>query len=129
MKKELSASMEDYLEGIFVLNQSSKVVRVRDIAEHLGVRMASVTDAVKNLKKHGYVDHEKYEYVELTAKGTANGREIYRRHQVLLSFLSGILKINPKTAAEDACKMEHAISSATMNKLVAFIKKIEKQDI
>ena len=123
MEKRLSASMEDYLEGIFVLNQTNKVVRVRDIANHLGVRMPSVTDALKTLKKQGYVNHEKYEYVELTAKGSARAKEIYHRHRVLLDFLSNILKINPKTAARDACKMEHAISSLTMRKLVTFIEK------
>ena len=125
MEKRLSASMEDYLEGIFVINQTNKVVRVRDIANHLGVRMPSVTDALKNLKKQGYVNHEKYEYVELTAKGSARAKKIYHRHRVLLNFLSDILKINPKTAVRDACKMEHAISSLTMRKLVAFIEKQE----
>ncbi len=66
----LSESMEDYLEAIFEIEKQKRVVRVRDVASRLGVTMPSVNGALKNLEAKGLINHEKYEYIELTQKGS-----------------------------------------------------------
>ena len=116
--------MEDYLEAIFNLDKEKKVVRVKDIAKRLDVKMSTVTSMLKTLSSKNLVNYEKYEYVELTDTGADVGREMRRRHQVLLKFLTDILKIEFKTADEEACKMEHTLSVATLGSLtdlMAFI--------
>ena len=121
VEKPLTSTMEDYLEAIFVLNEEKKVVRVKDIARKLGVKMPTVTSMLKTLSKRGMVDYEKYEYVELTAEGTVVGREIRRKHQLLCKFLTDILKVDFKTADQEACKMEHTLSSSTLDSLADFM--------
>ncbi len=120
-EKQITSAMEDYLEAIFDLDQEKKVVRVKDIAKRLNVKMPTVTSMLKNLSKRGLVAYQKYEYVELTRKGLKVGREMRKRHEVLKDFLSRVLKIDAQTADEDACKMEHALSMDTFESLTDFM--------
>jgi DtxR family Mn-dependent transcriptional regulator len=53
------------------------------------------------------------------------GKEMRRRHEVLRQFLTDILNIRPKTADEEACMMEHALSTATLNRLADFMEFIQ----
>lgn len=119
--KPLTPVMEDYLEAIYDLDNEKKVVRVKDIAKRMDVKMPTVTSMLKTLSNRGLVHYEKYEYVELTRSGNDVGKEIRRRHGILLDFLTNILNIDHNTANEDACKMEHALSEATMDSLTDFM--------
>lgn len=110
--------MEDYLEAIYNLAREKRAIRVKDIAKKLGVKMPTVTSMLKSLNEKKFIDYEKYEYIELTKKGSNVGQEIDRRHQIFRGFLTDILKIDYKLADEDACKMEHAVSPATINAFV-----------
>ncbi|MBE0425872.1 MAG: metal-dependent transcriptional regulator [Nitrospirae bacterium] len=125
MTELLSSTVEDYLEAIFNLEKDKKAVRVKDIAQKMMVKLPTVTSMLNTLLQKGLIEHEKYEYVELTEKGLKVAREVDRRHGILRNFLTNILKIDARQAEEDACKMEHAISSVTFEKLVQFIEFIE----
>jgi DtxR family Mn-dependent transcriptional regulator len=125
-EKPLTSVMEDYLEAIYDLDRSRKVVRVKDIARKMDVKMPSVTSMLKTLNERNFVNYEKYEYVELTEQGADIGREIRRRHEVIREFLTEILKIDFRTADEDACRMEHALSSSTLESLADFMEFIQR---
>jgi len=124
-KKPLTPTMEDYLEAIFNLAQEKRVVRVRDIAKRLGVKMPTVTNMLKALNDKGLIDYEKYEFLELTGEGSDVGSNIDQRHQLLRRFLTDILRIDFDQADEDACKMEHAVSPTTLERFVEFMRFIE----
>jgi len=119
--KKLSSSVEDYLESIYVLNQNNGAVRVKDISGKMKVSMPSVHQALHVLSDAGLINHENYGYVELTDKGRKAGEKIYRSHKMLTKFFSEILDVSIPQAEEDACKIEHDISSETLGRLVAFI--------
>ncbi|NLH99507.1 MAG: MarR family transcriptional regulator [Chthonomonadales bacterium] len=116
----LTATMEDYLEGIFLLSRDRRVVRMRDIAGHLGVTPSTATTTVQTLAKRGLIAHEKYEDVVLTDQGRAIAEEVLRRHEELRSFLEEVLLLDPDTAEEDACRLEHGISEVTLDRLRHF---------
>ena len=123
--KPLTPTMEDYLEAIFNLGREKRAVRVKDIAKRLGVKMPTVTHMLKTLSERKLIEYEKYEYLELTKKGFDVGEEIDRRHHVLQSFLTDILGIDLKKADEEACKMEHAVGTATIDRFVLFMEFIQ----
>ncbi len=123
--RKLSSNMEDYLEAIAALKKENDVVRVRDISQSIGVKSSSVNAALKTLSGKGYVDHERYGYVKLTPDGEEVAGNIQSKHDALLKFLSTVLGINKGIASEDACKMEHAISSQTFSKLAKFMQFVE----
>jgi DtxR family Mn-dependent transcriptional regulator len=116
----LTSTMEDYLEGIFVLAQDRRVVRVRDIAGVLGVTPSTATTAVQALVRRGFLQHEKYEDVVLTDCGRRVAEHVLKRHTELRSFLEDILLLDPETAEADACRMEHGVSEATIERLRRF---------
>ena len=120
-EKPLTSVMEDYLEAIFDLDQEKKFVRVKDIAKRMDVKMPTVSSMLKTLNERGLVNYEKYEYVELTKNGSDVGKEIRRRHEVLLKFLTEILEIEFDIADTEACKMEHTLSFATLARLTGFM--------
>jgi DtxR family Mn-dependent transcriptional regulator len=117
--------MEDYLEAVLNLEKEKKAVRVKDIAEKMSVKLPTVTSMLNNLVKRDLIYHEKYEYVELTAKGRHIAKDVWRRHLIFRDFLTGILNIDEKTADEDACKMEHTVSPVTLERFVKFMEFIQ----
>lgn len=125
VKKPLTSVMEDYLEAIFDLDKYKKVVRVRDIAKRMDVKMPTVTSMLKTLSDRGLVNYEKYEYVELTDAGADVGKEMHRRHQILRKFLTDVLRVDFETADEEACKMEHVLSPSTLDSLTDFVEFIQ----
>ncbi len=123
--RDQTASMEDYLEAIANLGEERKVVRVKQISEMLGVKMPSVTSALKKLSERELVEHARYGQIKLTHEGDRIARDVIRRHEALTRFFAQALGIDKETAEEDACKIEHVISSSTMERLAKFVEFIE----
>ena len=121
MAEMLTSSMENYLETIRNLGKGKGVARVKNIARELKVKMSSVSGALETLAKEGLISHEKYGYIELTNRGERLAEAICSRHQTLFKFLTEVLGVDPKTADEDACKMEHTVSPLVLEKLVEFV--------
>ena len=121
MELKLTPSKEDYLKVIHLLNDQSMGVRVKDIAQRMEITMASVSCALKSLKKQGLVSHPRYDLVALTPTGTRIAKAIYRRHCIISEFLSNVLEVDSEIADRDACVMEHHISSETLDKFVHFL--------
>lgn len=113
----LQESGEMYLETIYMLSKRMNIVRSIDVVEHMGYSKPSVSRAVSLLKQGGYVIMEDNGNLRLTDSGREIGEKIYTRHRVLTQLLVR-LGVDEKIAAEDACKMEHAISDATFDALL-----------
>jgi DtxR family Mn-dependent transcriptional regulator len=122
---ELTPSLEDYLETIWMEGQKDKVVRVKNITRSMNVKTSSVIGALKNLSDRGLVVHEKYGYIELTAKGEQLAKQVYEKHTTLTKFLHEILGIEKEAAEKDACQIEHHVTKKTMEKIIKFIQFIE----
>ena len=105
-------SGEMYLESILQLLQKQGHVRSVDISEYMGYSKPSVSRAVGLLKNGGYILVESDGSITLTEEGLALAEKIYQRHTLLTQLLI-TLGVDPATAAEDACKIEHNISDET----------------
>jgi DtxR family Mn-dependent transcriptional regulator len=124
-QREYTASMEDYLEAVAMLQENDKVVRVKQISEMLRVKMPSVTSALKKLSEQKLVEHERYGHIKLTPEGDKVARDVIYRHEALTRFFVQALSIDRKTAEDDACKIEHVISPLSMERLAKFVEFIE----
>jgi DtxR family Mn-dependent transcriptional regulator len=123
---DLSSNLEDYLEAISRLENESRVARAKDIASQLGVTRASVSGALKSLAEKGLINYEPYSYVTLTEAGRLIADEIDRRHRVLREFFRDFLKVDPVRADENACRVEHAMDTETVDRLVEFLAFLKK---
>lgn len=110
-------SGETYLETILVLSKRMETVRSIDLAGELGYTKPSVSRAVKLLKERGYITVERGGALVLTDTGRAEAEKIYERHQVITKFFQEVLGVDPETAEEDACRIEHIISAASFEKI------------
>ena len=108
----LQESGEMYLETIYVLNKANSQVRSVDISGHMGYSKPSVSRAVHLLEEKGYIRIDGDGLITLTEDGQALAEKIFERHTVISGMLIR-LGVDPETAAEDACRMEHAISDVT----------------
>lgn len=124
-EKKLSASMQDYLEAILELEESEEPVRITDIANKLQIAKASVNQTISKFKKKGLVRQPAYGPVELTKEGRYMAEKVRQTHNKLRFFLAEVLGVDPAIAEEDACRMEHAVSPQTMERLTEFLEKYD----
>jgi DtxR family Mn-dependent transcriptional regulator len=122
---DLSSSMEDYLEVIHQLIVTRHAARVRDIADALNVKMPSVTGALKKLSQKGLVNYDPHQIITLTEEGERVAKQIAQRHRTIARFLETVLDIDPETADQNACRMEHAVDEAVLSRLVKYLEYIE----
>lgn len=116
-----TASEEDYLRAIYELDNGTGMVRSVDVATALGVSKPSVNKALAVLEEEGYITRLRYAPIQLTHKGKINGRRLHERFQAVQDFLVHKLGLKPAVAAEEAHKMEHALSKETVSRLKDFM--------
>lgn len=121
MKGVVNESSEDYLETILILSKRLPVVRSVDIANELNYTKPSVSIAMKNLREKKHITVTDAGFIYLTDSGREIAEMIYERHETISRWLVS-LGVPEKTAAEDACKMEHVISKESFDALKRVIK-------
>ena len=109
---KMHESAENYLETILMLSLKGSRVRSIDIVNELGYSKPSVSVAMKNLRAKNYIVTDDEGYISLTAKGRKIADAMYERHVAISDWLVS-LGVDKKTAVQDACKMEHAMSEKT----------------
>ena len=109
---QLKESGEMYLETIYILSQRKGFVRSIDVGEEMGYSKPSVSRAVGILRDGGYLTVGHDGGLQLTEAGLEVAQRTYERHTVLSAFFMR-LGVDEETATNDACKIEHVISSKT----------------
>lgn len=109
---ELKESGEMYLETIYVLSKRKGFVRSIDVVEEMGYSKPSVSRAMGILRDGGYIKVAQDGGITLTEAGLEVAERTYERHTVL-SELFMKLGVDEEHAVNDACKIEHVISSTT----------------
>ncbi len=119
--EQVSASLEDYLEAIYHIAESKGAARAKDIVQRLGVHNSSVTQALRALSEKNLVNYAPYDVITLTASGRRIAMDVVQRHNTLSIFLSKVLGLPEDEADAGACRMEHAVNPAIMERLVKFV--------
>ena len=120
-------SVEDYLKVIYILSKQ-KEVHGADIAGELKVSRPTVSIALKALAEEGYIFVDDAYEVHLTVKGRRIAEDIYERHDTFRHLLMS-LGVDEKTAAADACEMEHAVSQASYEALKVLAEKAKGESV
>ena len=119
--KQLHASGEDYLEAILVLQKEKGMVRSVDVARHMEVSKPSVCHAVAVLRDGGFLTMDEDHFLRLTDIGRDVSEKTYEKHCFFTRLLVDA-GVEPKTAEQDACRMEHAISDDSFQKIKSGLK-------
>lgn len=120
-------SAEDYLESILSLRIRQGNVRSIDIANELNFSKPSVSVAMKKLRESGYIQMDHDGSITLLPAGEEIAQRVYERHQLLTDFFIR-LGVDPEVAADDACKVEHDLSSETFQKIKEHVQKFGSRE-
>jgi Mn-dependent DtxR family transcriptional regulator len=120
-------SAENYLETILVLGLKGGTVRSIDIVNELEYSKPSVSVAMKNLREKGYIAVDGEGHITLTEKGRKIADSMYERHVAISDWLIS-LGVDKKTATQDACKMEHAMSEKSFLAIKKYIEARKKDN-
>ena len=118
-------STEDYIKGIYKLRKNGKGVSTSELARHLNISDASVTDMIKRLSAKKMLHYVPYRGVELTEAGKKLAVKMMRRHRLWEMFLVQFLGYAWDEVHEEAEHLEHVTSDELerrLDKLLAYPK-------
>lgn len=116
---------EDYLEAMLIIKNKKGYIRSIDIARQLGITKPSVTYTTKRLREKGYITMDNDNYITITEKGLVIAEKTYARHRILTDLFIR-LGVPEDIAEDDACKIEHDISSETFEALCRHLETYRK---
>ena len=122
----LQESGEMYIETIYVLTKKRAFVRAIDVSEYMGYSKPSVSRAIGLLKNGGFITVNEDGHISLTPSGLDTAEKLYERHTLLSGFLMA-MGVDPQTATDDACKIEHVISDTTFEAIKDHAQKISSK--
>lgn len=110
--------MQNYLKVIWSLEEwSDNPITNSAIAETAGVRLSTVSDALRKLADSGLIDHQRYGTVTLTDEGRELAVVMTRRHRLIETFLVRVLDYSWDEVHDEADKLEHAVSEELINRI------------
>ena len=112
-----TANKEDYLRGLYILEEEKGQIKSIDLAHYLNVSKPSVSEMVMELNKEGLITHKKYSKLKFTSKGKKIAKKLTSKHRLIELFLKNILRIESKNIHDEAHHLEHAFSDESMTKL------------
>ena len=119
---DLSSVAQDYLKIIWSATEwSDQPVTVKQLAERMGVRAATVSDGIRRLAEQGLVAHERYGGVELTEAGRAHAVAMVRRHRLIETYLVRELGYSWDEVHEEAELLEHSASDDLVDRMARAI--------
>ena len=118
---KIQESAENYLETILILKSRKGLVRSIDIVNELEFSKPSVSVAMKNLRENGYIEIDDGGFISLLPAGQKIAETMYERHTIISNWLIKI-GVDPETAVEDACRIEHVISAESFEAVKSYIK-------
>ena len=119
--------MEDYLEMIYRISSSNKRVRTVELSQMLHVKPSSVTKMITQLTSTGFVNSQKYGYIQLTDKGRHEGEYLLNRHRILNEFFCALN--GSDNELEQVEKTEHFFSRKSIERLEKWTEIIKNNSI
>ena len=117
-----SLPLQGYLEVIDDICRAHGHAHAKAIADKLGIRMASVTEALRALSAKGFVTYSPRHPVTLTSQGESLALELRRKHRILADFFV-MIGCPQDVAREAACVIEHNIDTNIANLIEAHMRK------
>jgi DtxR family transcriptional regulator, Mn-dependent transcriptional regulator len=106
----LTDAIQDYLKGIYKLQEGDGAVSITALARDQGVAAGSASEMVKKLAALELVDHEPYRGVRLTTAGERVAVEVIRHHRLLELYLAETLGLHVDDVHDEADRLEHVLS-------------------
>ena len=110
-------ALEEYLETIYILESEGMTVIGARVAEFMGVRAPSVTEALHRLQREQLIEVDPHHIIALSPAGRVEAESVVRRHRVAERWLTDVLGFDWAKADEEANKLSHAFSAEVVERL------------
>jgi len=124
MDKELTASMEDYIEMIYRLSKENGYTRIQELANNLNVQPPSATKMIQKLSEMNLLKYKKYDVIVLEEDGKVLGKKLLIRHNTVEELLR-IIGVDESNILSETEKIEHTISDLTLKCIKKYINKLK----
>lgn len=109
---------ENYLKALFHLSKNGVGdVNVKELSQHLEIKMPTVNSMMKKLAEKGLVHYESYKPLRLTEIGVLKAALIVRKHRLTEMFLVDKMGIGWEHVHEIAEQIEHINSELFFDKM------------
>ena len=121
-KPRVSATREDYIRAIYLLQESGGPPGVQQIADRLRLSKSTVSERIKELTVAGLTISKPYSAVTLTKEGLTLGRDMTYKHRLIEVFLYKTLHLPIDAVHAEAERLEHACSDVVIDHMSKFLK-------
>ena len=104
---DVSRSQEDFLKSVLLLRSAGTPVTNSELAQAMDVSPAAVSGHARRLGQLGLLTYERYQEIELTARGRLIALEVLRHHRLLELFFTETLQLPWDVVHQIAEKLEH----------------------
>ena len=120
MTPPAALSAQDYLAAIYEMQEEGIAPVQAEVARWMGVSAASVSEAVKRLRRDGLVSTGPRE-LRFTPRGRRAAERVVRRHRLAERFLIEVIGLPWHRAHHEAGPWERAISDEVEQRLAAIL--------
>lgn len=118
---------EDYLESLFQYSlEHEDPPDVSEFMEYMNKPIDEVEEVITVLEKEGDIERD-HDLIRLLPKGRDLGQKTMRKHRILECFLTEVLDMDPGTASDEACTLEHKVSDDAIDRLRMLIRNPRNQ--
>lgn len=110
MTEKNSATIEDYLETLLILQRDGATIVGARLAELLKVTPPTVTNTLKRMRRDSLVTSNDVQGFLLTEHGLDMARSVMRRHMLTEWMLMKMLKVPWSRTHSEAHNIEHTVS-------------------
>jgi DtxR family transcriptional regulator, Mn-dependent transcriptional regulator len=122
VKRPVSATKEDYVRAIYLLQEQGDEPGIIQIAKRLNLSKSTVSERIKELTEVGLTVSKPYSTITLTPAGRALGKKMTYKHRLIEVFLHQTLKLPKDKIHQEAERLEHAFSDEAIKHLDSFLK-------
>lgn len=121
VKKAVSATREDYIRAIYLLQETGNDPGIVQIAKRLNLSKSTVSERIKELTHDGLTLSRPYSTITLSKSGLALGKKMTYKHRLIEVFLHQTLKLPMNKVHVEAERLEHAFSDEAIKHLAIFL--------
>lgn len=112
-----TATIEEYLEIIYMMAAEGRIVKGARLAEIIGVSRPTVTATLRRMTRDGLILQNAKKEVKLTPKGYALADTLQRRHRIIERWLTDVLQFDWAKSDAESHRLEHVFSDEVVDRL------------